>query len=50
MSYGGFGQGSGPSQSEYVGSVLTADTDPIKLTEMMVGRAVSLNIERSETA
>lgn len=35
-------------RGEYVGSVLTADTDPIKLTEMMVGRAVSLNIERSE--
>jgi simple sugar transport system ATP-binding protein len=35
-------------KGEYIGEVRTADTDPVKLTEMMVGRAVSLNIERTE--
>lgn len=35
-------------RGELVGEVATKDTDPQKLTEMMVGRAVSLNIERPE--
>jgi simple sugar transport system ATP-binding protein len=35
-------------KGEFVGSVPTSQTDPVRLTEMMVGRAVSLNIERSE--
>ncbi len=35
-------------RGEYVGGVKTSETDPVKLTEMMVGRAVSLNIERTE--
>jgi simple sugar transport system ATP-binding protein len=35
-------------RGEYIGSVATAERTPIKITEMMVGRAVSLNIERSE--
>ena len=35
-------------KGEYIGSVLTKDTDPQKLTDMMVGRAVSLNIDRPE--
>lgn len=34
----------------YIGTVDTADTDPVKLTEMMVGRAVSLNIDRPAPA
>ena len=33
-------------KGKYIGTVHTADTDPQKLTEMMVGRAVSLNIDR----
>ena len=36
-------------KGRYIGTVRTADTDPQKLTEMMVGRAVSLNIDRPET-
>ncbi|MGI6029044.1 MAG: ABC transporter ATP-binding protein [Candidatus Heteroscillospira sp.] len=32
----------------YIGTVATAGTDPQKLTEMMVGHAVSLNINRPE--
>jgi ABC-type uncharacterized transport system ATPase subunit len=32
----------------FIGDVATKDTNPQKLTEMMVGRAVSLNIERPE--
>lgn len=35
-------------RGELVGEVATKDTNPQKLTEMMVGRAVSLNIERPE--
>lgn len=35
-------------KGQYIGDVATADTDPQRLTEMMVGRAVSLNIERTE--
>ena len=35
-------------KGKYIGTVNTADTDPQKLTEMMVGRAVSLNIDRPE--
>lgn len=35
-------------KGEYVGTVNTADTDEVKLTEMMVGQKVSLNIERDE--
>ena len=34
-------------RGEYVGTVLTSETDEMKLTEMMVGKKVSLNIERS---
>ena len=32
----------------YVGDVATCDTDPQKLTDMMVGHAVTLNIDRPE--
>ena len=35
-------------KGEYVGETPTRETDPQKLTDMMVGRAVSLNIERPE--
>ncbi|MBO5059432.1 MAG: ABC transporter ATP-binding protein [Clostridia bacterium] len=35
-------------KGEYIGTVNTAETDEIKLTEMMVGQKVSLNIERDE--
>ncbi|NLL18505.1 MAG: ATP-binding cassette domain-containing protein, partial [Clostridia bacterium] len=35
-------------RGEFVGEVATKDTNPQKLTEMMVGRAVSLNIDRPE--
>ena len=35
-------------KGEYIGEVDTADTDPQKLTDMMVGRAVTLNIDRPE--
>ena len=35
-------------KGEYIGEVATADTDPQKLTDMMVGRAVTLNIDRPE--
>ena len=35
-------------KGEYVGDLLTKDTDPQELTDMMVGRAVSLNIDRPE--
>lgn len=34
-------------KGEYVGTVNTSETDEMKLTEMMVGKKVSLNIERS---
>ena len=35
-------------KGRYIGTVDTAGTDPQKLTEMMVGHAVSLNIDRPE--
>ncbi len=35
-------------KGEYVGTVVTAETTESQLTEMMVGKKVSLNIERSE--
>lgn len=35
-------------RGEYVGTVNTCDTNENQLTEMMVGKKVSLNIERSE--
>lgn len=36
-------------KGEYIGAVNTAETDQAQLTEMMVGRPVSLEIERPET-
>ena len=33
-------------KGKFIGDVQTADTDPQRLTEMMVGRTVSLNIDR----
>ena len=33
-------------KGEFIGDVATKDTDPQKLTDMMVGRSVSLNIDR----
>ncbi len=35
-------------KGEYIGTVNTAETNESELTEMMVGKKVSLNIERSE--
>ncbi len=35
-------------KGRYIGDVPTADTDPQQLTDMMVGRAVSLNIDRPQ--
>ena len=35
-------------KGEYIGDVATKDTDPQKLTDMMVGRAVTLNIDRPQ--
>lgn len=35
-------------KGKYIGDVATQDTNPQKLTDMMVGRAVSLNIDRPE--
>ncbi len=35
-------------KGKYIGTVNTAQTDPQTLTEMMVGRAVTLNIDRPE--
>ncbi|MBQ9414780.1 MAG: ABC transporter ATP-binding protein [Clostridia bacterium] len=35
-------------KGEYIGTVQTAETSEAELTEMMVGRKVDLNIERSE--
>ena len=35
-------------KGEYVGTVNTADTDEAQLTEMMVGKKVELNIQRSQ--
>lgn len=36
-------------KGEYIGDVATTDTSPQKLTDMMVGRAVTLNIERPKS-
>lgn len=35
-------------KGEYIGTVNTAETDESKLTEMMVGKKIDLNIERNE--
>ena len=35
-------------KGKYIGDVATCDTDPQKLTDMMVGRATTLNIDRPE--
>ena len=35
-------------KGQYIGDVATSDTSPQKLTDMMVGRAVTLNINRPE--
>ncbi len=35
-------------KGEYIGSVVTKETNETELTEMMVGKKVSLNIERTE--
>ena len=35
-------------KGQYVGDIATADTDPQQLTDMMVGHAVKLNIDRPE--
>lgn len=35
-------------KGQYIGDVATKDTSPQKLTDMMVGRAVTLNIDRPE--
>jgi len=35
-------------KGEYIGDVATKDTNPQKLTDMMVGRAVTLNIDRPD--
>lgn len=35
-------------KGEYIGTVKTADTDESQLTEMMVGKKISLNISRSD--
>ena len=35
-------------KGKYIGTVNTADTNPQKLTEMMVGHAVTLNIDRPQ--
>ncbi len=35
-------------KGEFIGDVATADTDPQKLTDMMVGKATMLNIERPQ--
>ena len=35
-------------KGEYIGTVLTSETNEAQLTEMMVGRAVSLNINRTD--
>ncbi len=37
-------------KGEYIGDVATDQTDPQKLTDMMVGRAVRLNIDRPQAA
>ena len=35
-------------KGEYIGDIMTADTNPQQLTDMMVGRAVRLNIDRPQ--
>ena len=35
-------------KGEYIGDIKTSETGPQELTDMMMGRAVTLNIERSE--
>lgn len=35
-------------RGKFIGDIATADTNPQQLTDMMVGRAVSLNIDRPE--
>lgn len=35
-------------KGEYIGTVKTSETDPSELTQMMVGKKVSLNIKRSD--
>jgi len=35
-------------KGEYIGTVKTSETNEMELTEMMVGKKISLNIERSE--
>jgi len=35
-------------RGKFIGDIATKDTDPQQLTDMMVGRAVSLNIDRPE--
>ena len=35
-------------KGEYIGTVITAETSEAELTEMMVGKKISLNIDRSE--
>lgn len=35
-------------KGQYIGDIATAETNPQQLTDMMVGRAVSLNIDRPE--
>ena len=35
-------------KGEYIGTVLTSETDEMKLTEMMVGKKVELNINRND--
>lgn len=35
-------------KGEYIGTLITKDTNPQEMTDMMVGRSVSLNIERKE--
>jgi simple sugar transport system ATP-binding protein len=36
-------------KGKYIGDVPTSETNAMKLTEMMVGRAVSLDIDRTES-
>ena len=36
-------------KGQYIGEVATSETDPQKLTEMMVGRAIALNIDRPQS-
>lgn len=35
-------------KGEYIGTLITKDTNPQEMTDMMVGRSVSLNIDRKE--